>query len=237
MLGRTLKNILSGLPSDTNLTREQQDIKSILEQRAKDVVWVVIAGKSGTGKSSLINYLFDPPIPLEEGVGDYGTIEPHTEELDLGEEKGRIKFTDLPGIGESLESDKSAKNLTRHYLEKCDVVLWLFKSDDNTKISEQEFFNELPKHLKDKFILGLSKIDQPVNRGFWNDKTNTPSQKIMEHILKRIDSIHKSIDIPTTKIIEFSTYKEYHVDILAKALLMSMKNKSDVLEHKLANVF
>ncbi len=215
-------------------SKEQKDIFDGLKKRINEEIWIVVAGKSGTGKTTLINYLFDPEKKLKEGVGDFGTSTPYTEYYDLGQGKGRIKFTDLPGIGESEESNNKNNSITFDYISECDLVIWLFKSDDNAKIAEQSFFRNLDDKIKRKFILGLSKVDQPVNRGFWDEGNNQPSDEIKTHIQKRIKSIQQKINIPEKKIIDFSVYKEYHIDILVGVMIMNIEGKGDVLQNDLA---
>lgn len=232
----SLRKILTSFQGKPALNEEEAIIKELLSSRASESIHLVTAGKTGTGKSTLLNDLFDlkGDDAFPEGVGDSGSKRPETKEIKFEEHKGTLIVTDLPGIGESEEYNERNNDVTLEYLENANVVLWLFQSDDNDKITEQKFFNNLPKKLQEKFILGLSKIDQPINRGHWNDNQNKPSEKILEHIFKRIKAIEDKIDIPNKKIIEFSTYKKYNLELLKKAMLITMKSKSDILENQLS---
>lgn len=217
-----------------NSSNINSELLSGIEQRKKEEIWIVFAGKTHVGKSTLINVLFNPKEKLKEGNGSPGTKKPFTDKiaLELTNERGNLIYTDLPGFGADLKSKQYNEQTNLDYFEKCDLIVWLFKCDDTAKELEQIFYNKLKPKIKKKIVFGLSQVDKAS--GNWYNKGLKPSKKQLIYIMRRITDISAHFDIPKDKIIDFSTHKNYNIDKLAKHLILSIKGKGDVLRHKIA---
>ncbi len=95
-----------------------------------------IMGKSGAGKSSLCNALFQGEVTPVSDV-HAGTRE--VQRFRLSGHGHSMIITDLPGVGESRDRDAEYEALYRDILPELDLVLWLIKADDRA-LSVDEYF-------------------------------------------------------------------------------------------------
>ncbi|CTW50359.1 putative GTP-binding protein [Escherichia coli] len=95
-----------------------------------------IMGKSGAGKSSLCNALFQGEVTPVSDV-HAGTQE--VRRFRLSGHGHSMIITDLPGVGESRDRDAEYEALYRDILPELDLVLWLIKADDRA-LSVDEYF-------------------------------------------------------------------------------------------------
>ncbi len=95
-----------------------------------------IMGKSGAGKSSLCNALFQGEVTPVSDV-HAGTRE--VRRFRLSGHGHSMVITDLPGVGESRDRDAEYEALYRDILPELDLVLWLIKADDRA-LSVDEYF-------------------------------------------------------------------------------------------------
>ncbi|EEV3414025.1 GTPase family protein [Escherichia coli] len=95
-----------------------------------------IMGKSGAGKSSLCNALFQGEVTPVSDV-HAGTRE--VQRFRLSGHGHSMVITDLPGVGESRDRDAEYEALYRDILPELDLVLWLIKADDRA-LSVDEYF-------------------------------------------------------------------------------------------------
>lgn len=216
---------------------EDKDLADGIDYRMNDELWIVFAGKTHVGKTTLINLLFNPKIKLKLGHGKPGTLSPYSDkaELELKNGKGKITYTDLPGIGSDINSKEYNENMSIKYFKKCDIILWIFKCDDTAKEIEQLFYKKLDKKIKDKIVFGLSQIDKAT--GNWYNNGKEPSKKQKSYIMNRINDISNHFGIPKEEIIPFSSRKKYNIERIARKLIYSIQSKGDIMLHKVNSKF
>ncbi|WP_250693703.1 YfjP family GTPase, partial [Escherichia coli] len=95
-----------------------------------------IMGKSGAGKSSLCNALFQGEVTP---VSDVHAGPREVQRFRLNGHGHSMVITDLPGVGESRDRDAEYEALYRDILPELNLVLWLIKADDRA-LSVDEYF-------------------------------------------------------------------------------------------------
>lgn len=99
-----------------------------------------IMGKTGSGKSSLINALFQQPLSaVSHNTGC--TREALHFKFEVGERK--MTLIDLPGAGESLAYDKEYRRLYQSLIPDLNLILWVMKADDRACSSDEDFYQFL----------------------------------------------------------------------------------------------
>ena len=124
-----------------------------------------IMGKSGAGKSSLCNALFQGEVTPVSDV-HAGTRE--VQRFRLSGHGYSMVITDLPGVGESRDRDAEYEALYRDILPELDLVLWLIKADDRALTVDEHFYHqvigEVYRH-KVLFVISQSDKAEPTSGG------------------------------------------------------------------------
>lgn len=124
-----------------NVLRRVRDIvaSGVRAEAAKPFV-VSVMGTTGTGKSSLINALFDTDLKTDP-------VRPCTREVQTvrvdGSDGGHLLFHDLPGIGEAGAVDETYVAQYRAKLLESDVVLWAIHADNRSVTFDQQALDRI----------------------------------------------------------------------------------------------
>lgn len=122
---RTCLNLLPQQATERILSRLQQAI------HYKPVIGIM--GKSGAGKSSLCNALFQQPVCLTSDLTAC-TREPQRLVLTVGERC--MTLVDLPGVGETPEYDEAYLTLYQQMLAELDLIIWVLRADDRARATD-----------------------------------------------------------------------------------------------------
>jgi len=178
---------------------------------------IAIIGKSGVGKTSTINSLFNVEWHTSETIT--GTLDVQKETFKLKGE-GKLTVFDMPGLGDSIENDKKFIELYKRVLPDVDVILYIIQADDRGLGEDEHIIKDIlkcDKKLNKKFVIGINKVDLlGENEGLeWDDYINLPSieqEKLIERkcneIIKRLS---KEINLKKEVIVYFSAIKRYHL--------------------------
>ncbi|MBI0552205.1 hypothetical protein F5988_18665 [Pectobacterium parmentieri] len=132
-----------------------------------------IMGKTGVGKSSLCNALFQGEV---SPVSDSRACTRHALTFRLSSGQRSILFVDLPGVGESEERDHDYVGLYQHWLPRVDIVLWLLKADDRALAIDQHIYRTvIGERYRDKVLFVLNQVDKLEPSHEWDWESQQPS--------------------------------------------------------------
>lgn len=210
-----LKGILS--PKDLS------ELKRLVENEKNIPPKIAIIGKSGVGKTTTINSLFNVDWNISHTVA--GTKQAQSKEFELigG---GKLNVIDLPGLGEDIDTDKEYELIYRNILPEVDIVLYVIQANAKDFSEDQRIILEVVKkslnNLDKKIIIGLNQVDK-IGPGEWNTKLNLPSPEQQQSIERRctdiVDKLSKVTSIKKEKIVYYSAFKRYNLYILLNAMI------------------
>ncbi|MDU4265348.1 MAG: YfjP family GTPase [Enterobacter hormaechei] len=118
-----------------------------------------IMGKSGAGKSSLCNALFQQPVCLTSDLLGC-TREPQRIVLTMGERS--MTLVDLPGVGETPEYDAEYSALYQKLLTELDLIIWVLRADDRARAVDIATHRSLLAYGADasRFLFIVSQADR-----------------------------------------------------------------------------
>lgn len=134
-----------------------------------------IMGKSGTGKSSLCNAIFQSRICATHPLNGC-TRQAHRLTLQIGER--RMTLVDLPGIGETPQHDQEYQALYRQLLPELDLIIWILRSDERAYAADIAMHQFLLNEGADpsRFLFVLSHADRMFPAEEWNATEKCPSR-------------------------------------------------------------
>jgi small GTP-binding protein len=132
-----------------------------------------IMGKTGAGKSSLCNALFQGEVT---SVSDVGACTRDVLRFRLHNSNHSLMIVDLPGVGESEQRDEEYSALYRRILPELDLVLWVIKTDDRALSVDEHFYRKVMVGCQRRFLFVLNQADKAEPCHQWNTTSNTPSR-------------------------------------------------------------
>lgn len=118
-----------------------------------------IMGKTGSGKSSFCNALFQQPICLTHDLTAC-TREPQRLVLTVGERS--MTLVDLPGVGETPEYDEEYQSLYCSLLNELDLIIWVLRADDRARTTDIDTYRALIEYGAEpsRFLFVLTQADR-----------------------------------------------------------------------------
>jgi uncharacterized protein len=184
---------------------------------------VAVIGKSGVGKSSTINSLFN----LTEKVShvDAGTLEEAERTVTLSNGVP-LTIVDMPGLGEDLDRDREYEAIYKRILPQSDLVLYVVQADLKALSMDQRILRDIVspimRDFKDRLVVGLNQVDK-IGPGDWNSKFNRPSPDQEESIDRRCKDIRqklkREVRIDADQIEYYSATKRYRLFELLAAII------------------
>ncbi len=134
-----------------------------------------LMGKTGAGKSSLINALFQSQL---SPVSNVSGCTRQAQRFSMSMNNHTLTFVDLPGVGESLERDKEYHQLYRNLLPELDLIIWVLKADDRAWSSDEQcyrFLTEQCGYQPSRFLFVLNQADKIEPCRQWDEPNHQPS--------------------------------------------------------------
>ncbi len=182
---------------------------------------IVLIGKTGVGKSSTINKLFNPQPNLPVDHVEPATMNIEVLTLSLGE-RGKLIIVDSPGLGVSEDADRRNMAAYREILAESDVAVWIIKGDDRTLGIDQSFISQvLPEKLRSRLVIGINQIDK-IEPAKWSEEFNLPSRAQEDSIQRKEEIVLKSFKsegVEPVAVVSYSALRNYHLTKLFRTIV------------------
>lgn len=214
-----LKQQLSLLPEALSRT-----ILNRIRQTLNYEPVIGIMGKTGAGKSSLCNALFQQPLsPVSDVQGC--TREPLRFTLDIGGK--RMTLVDLPGAGESLDYDREYQRLYKDQLPKLDLILWVMKADDRACATDEAFHQFLLKCgvSPGSIVFVINQADKAEPSLEWDREASQPSTSQLLTLTARSAAVSRQFSTPYP-VHAVSAKTGYNLPRLVETLIFALPSQA-----------
>ncbi|MEY0836169.1 GTPase family protein [Providencia alcalifaciens] len=217
---KTLEPHLSFLPE-----RVRNHFLSQFNALIKYSPTIGLMGKTGAGKSSLINALFQSPL---SPVSDVSGCTRQARHFTMSMGRHAMTFVDLPGVGESLERDKEYHQLYRNLLPQLDLIIWVLKADDRAWSSDEQcyrFLTELCGYKPSHFLFVLNQADKIEPCREWNVEYCHPSPQQATNLRQKQAAVANAFK-PINPVITVSATERYQLPLLAEYLIRALPTQA-----------
>lgn len=180
-----------------------------------------LMGKTGAGKSSLINALFQSTL---SPVSDVSGCTRHAQRFSMTMNNHTLTFIDLPGVGESLERDKEYHQLYRNLLPELDLIIWVLKADDRAWSSDEQcyrFLTEQCGYQPSRFLFVLNQADKIEPCREWDEHTHQPSSEQDSNLKLKQQAVIAAFK-PHHPVMTVSAEENYQLTELAEQLIQAL---------------
>lgn len=180
-----------------------------------------IMGKTGTGKSSLINALFQSPL---SSVSDVSGCTRQAQRFSMSMNDHTLTFIDLPGVGESLERDKEYHSLYRNLLPELDLIIWVLKAGDRAWSSDEQcyhFLTEQCGYHRNRFLFVLNQADKIEPCRQWDEQRHQPSDEQAANLALKQQAVITAFE-PYHTVIGVSAIENFQLTELAEKLIQAL---------------
>lgn len=180
-----------------------------------------LMGKTGAGKSSLINALFQSTL---SPMSDISGCTRHAQRFSMTMNNHTLTFVDLPGVGESLERDKEYHQLYRNLLPELDLIIWVLKADDRAWSSDEQcyrFLTEQCGYQSERFLFVLNQADKIEPCRQWNELSHQPSPEQSANLVSKQQTVITAFK-PHHTVMVVSAIENYQLTELAEQLILAL---------------
>ncbi|HEN3647942.1 TPA: GTPase family protein [Yersinia enterocolitica] len=181
-----------------------------------------IMGKTGAGKSSLCNALFQSEVTPVSDV-DACTRDVLRFRLSSGEHS--LILVDLPGVGESEQRDKEYESLYRHMLPELDLILWVIKADDRAFSIDERFYRRVMTGYQQRVLIVVNQADKIEPCHEWNATSNAPSPHQLTNIVTKQDSIRQLFS-PHHPVCAVSARTEWNLPTMVETMMRCLPDRA-----------
>ncbi len=180
-----------------------------------------LMGKTGVGKSSLINALFQSSL---SPVSDISGCTRQAQRFNMTINNHTLTFVDLPGVGESIERDKEYHQLYRNLLPELDLIIWVLKADDRAWSSDEQcyrFLTEQCGYQPSRFLFVLNQADKIEPCRQWDEPNHQPSPEQAASLELKQQAVITAFK-PYHPVMTVSAAEGYQLTELAEQLIQAL---------------
>ncbi|EFN4975876.1 GTPase family protein [Escherichia coli] len=181
-----------------------------------------IMGKTGTGKSSLCNALFQGAVTPVSNV-DSCTRDVLRFRLRNGDHS--LMIIDLPGVGESEQRDEEYTALYRRILPELDLVLWVIKADDRALSVDEHFYRKVMLAYQHRVLFVVNQADKAEPCHQWNTTSNTPSHGQQSTIEAKRSAVQQ-LFLPHHPVCVVSARTDWGLDAVVEKMMRSLPDRA-----------
>lgn len=180
-----------------------------------------LMGKTGAGKSSLINALFQSQL---SPVSNVSGCTRQAQRFSITMSNHTLTFVDLPGVGESLERDKEYHQLYRNLLPELDLIIWVLKADDRAWSSDEQcyrFLTEQCGYQSERFLFVLNQADKIEPCRQWDEHNHQPSLEQVANLELKQQAVITAFK-PHHPVMTVSAIENYQLTELTEQLIQAL---------------
>ncbi|WP_407363830.1 GTPase family protein [Enterobacter asburiae] len=181
-----------------------------------------IMGKTGAGKSSLCNALFQGEVT---SVSDVNACTREVLRLRLSRGDHSLILVDLPGVGESEQRDKEYKSLYRNVLPELDLILWVIKADDRAFSVDERFYRQVMSDHHQRVLFVVNQADKIEPCHEWYVTSNAPSPHQLVNIEARLASIRQLFS-PHHPVCAVSARTEWNLPSMIETMMCCLPDRA-----------
>ena len=181
-----------------------------------------IMGKTGAGKSSLCNALFQGEVTPVSNI-DSCTRDVLRFRLRNGDHS--LMIIDLPGVGENEKRDEEYSALYRRILPELDLVLWVIKADDRALSVDEHFYRKVMLAYQHRVLFVVNQADKAEPCHQWNTTSNTPSHSQQSTIEAKRSAVQQ-LFLSRHQVCVVSARTGWGVEALVDTMMRSLPDRA-----------
>ncbi|MGY6714403.1 GTPase family protein [Klebsiella pneumoniae] len=181
-----------------------------------------IMGKSGSGKSSLCNALFQGEVTP---VSDVAACTRDVLRFRFRNDNHSLMIVDLPGIGESEQRDEEYTALYRRILPELDLVLWVIKADDRALSVDEHFYHKVMLAYQRRVLFVVNQADKAEPCHQWSVADNRPSPAQMSTIKAKRNAVQQQF-LPHHPVCVVSARTGWGMESLVDTMMSSLPDRA-----------
>ena len=181
-----------------------------------------IMGKTGAGKSSLCNALFQSEVTP---ISDISACTRDVLRFRLRSVHHSLILVDLPGVGESEQRDKEYESLYRRILPGLDLILWVIKTDDRAFSVDERFYKRVMTDHQQRTLFIVNQADKIEPSHEWYVTGNAPSLNQSVNIEAKQESIRQLFS-PHHPVCAVSARTEWNLPSMVETMMRNLPDRA-----------